>query len=165
MRRYGRFMKTKFRIAAGFLFAAWATTAHAQSTDDDTPYWASVRVGEVNMRVGPAETYRIVWTYHRPQLPMKVLRRNEGWRLVEDPDGERGWLLARFLSRERTGIVKGKGLAEMRAQGAADSRLLWRVEPGVVGKLGDCSEGWCRFDIKGRTGYLPENRLWGSGAP
>lgn len=158
-------MKTSIRIAAAFLFAAWTAPAHAQSTDDEIPYWASVRVGEVNMRVGPAETYRIAWIYHRPQLPMKVLRRNEGWRLVEDPDGERGWLLARFLSRERTAIVKGKGLTDMRAQGAADSQLLWRVEPGVVAKLGDCAGGWCRVEIHGRSGYLPETRLWGVGQP
>jgi len=46
------------------------------------------------MRVGPGEDYRINWVYHRAHLPVKVLRVMEGWRLIEDPDGARGWVLA-----------------------------------------------------------------------
>ena len=37
-----------------------------------------------------------------PGLPMKVLRMIGGWRLVEDIDGARGWMLAQFLTRTRT---------------------------------------------------------------
>jgi SH3-like domain-containing protein len=77
-----------------------AVAAPARAADnEDVPYWASLRANEVNLRVGPAETYRIAWVYRREGLPMKVLRRMDGWRLVEDPDGARGWMLARFLTR------------------------------------------------------------------
>ena len=37
-----------------------AVPALAQDTAE-TPYWASLRVSEVNMRVGPGEDYRILW--------------------------------------------------------------------------------------------------------
>ncbi len=129
------------------------------------PYWASIRVSEVNMRVGPAESYRIDWVYRRAGLPMKVVRRQEGWRLVEDPDGTSGWILARFLSRERTALVVGMGPAEMRAEGRPGAPLRWRLEPGVTGKLDDCDAGWCQFDVGGRKGYVREDRLWGAGEP
>ena len=33
----------------------------------------------------------------------------------EDPDGERGWIVARLLNPKRGAIVIGDGLAEMRA--------------------------------------------------
>lgn len=154
-------MKTFRLIIAGLALLA----APAAAQDAKTPYWASIRAGEVNMRAGPGEDYRIDWVYRRPQLPVKVLRLMEGWRLVEDPDGARGWMLARFLTRQRSAYVKGEGLADMRDKGAADARLLWRVQPGVVALLDDCGEGWCAVRIGERTGYIRQNRLWGAGEP
>lgn len=153
---------TKYRLLLAGL-ALLAAPATAQDTK--TPYWASIRAGEVNMRAGPGEDYRIDWVYRRPQLPVKVLRMMEGWRLVEDPDGARGWMLARFLTRQRSAYIHGKGLADMREKGASDARLLWRVEPGVVALLDDCGEGWCAVRIGERAGYVRQERLWGAGEP
>jgi SH3-like domain-containing protein len=136
-----------------------------QAQTADVPYWAALRADEVNMRVGPAEDYRIGWIYKRKQLPVKVLRIKDGWRLVEDPEGARGWILARFLTRDRGAIVRGQGAAEMREKGEAGGRLLWRLSAGVTGKLGDCAAGWCKFDTGGRAGFVRQDRLWGAGAP
>lgn len=153
------------RLLIPLIAATCGLAAPAAAQDAEVPYWASIRASEVNMRVGPGEDYRINWTYRRPHLPVKVLRMMEGWRLVQDPDGARGWMLARFLTRERGAIVKGKGLAELREAGQDDSRLLWKLEPGVVGKLGDCKAGWCRFEVAGHVGHVREDRVWGAGAP
>lgn len=143
-------------------FAAFALARPAIADTSDVPYWASIRASEVNMRVGPGEDYRILWVYHREHLPLRVLRTLEGWRLVRDPDGAQGWVLARFLSREKSAIVSGKELADMREKGDPSARLLWRVEPGVVGKVGDCANGWCSFAVDQRTGFVPQSRLWGA---
>jgi SH3-like domain-containing protein len=139
--------------------------APAGAANDSVPYWASIRVDEVNMHVGPSEDYRINWVYRRVQLPLKVVRLKEGWRLVEDPGGARGWVLAQFLSRSRGAIVVGQGLTEMYEQASPGSKLLWRLEPGVVGKLGDCTAGWCRLELDRRAGFVAQDRLWGAGAP
>jgi SH3-like domain-containing protein len=135
------------------------------AADREVPYWASIRSNEVNMRVGPARDYRVAWVYRRAQLPLKVVRLKEGWRLVQDPDGERGWMLAQFLSPERSALVTGKGLAEMRAGEGGGGRVLWRLEPGVVGKLGECAAGWCQLDAAGHVGFVRQDRLWGAGEP
>ncbi|MBO9499635.1 MAG: hypothetical protein J7496_15025 [Novosphingobium sp.] len=131
----------------------------------DTPYWASLRSNEVNMRVGPSEDYQISWLYHRQGLPVKVVRLREGWRLVRDPDGAQGWILARLLNPARTAIVTGKGLAAIRDGRSEGAKLLWNAEPGVIGKLGDCDDGWCKFDAAGHKGYVKQSRLWGAGEP
>lgn len=144
---------------------AVSAAAPASAQEREVPYWATIRVDELNMRVGPSETYRISWVYRRKQLPLKVLRLKEGWRLVEDPDGVRGWVVARFLVPGYTAIVRGSGLADMRDRPDENGRLLWRLEPGVVGGLGECAQGWCRFDASGRAGYVPQDRLWGAGKP
>ena len=137
----------------------------ASAQDREVPYWATLRAEEVNMRVGPSAAYPIDWVYRRPGLPVKVLRVNQGWRLVEDPDGERGWIVARLLDPDRGAIVLGDTLAEMRAAPEAGAKVLWRAEPGVVGALGDCEADWCELDVAGREGWVRAERLWGAGEP
>ena len=149
-----------FLILPGFGLAA-----PAAGQDRDVPYWATLRAEEVNMRVGPSEEFPIEWVYRRPGLPVKVVRLNEGWRLVEDPDGERGWIVARLLDPDRGAIVVGEGLAELRAAPDASAAVRWRAEPGVVGALGDCEAGWCKLDTGGREGWIRAERLWGAGEP
>ena len=151
--------------------AGMAATPAVAEPDASVPYWASLRGRDANLRVGPGEDYRFTWRYHRENLPLKVLRVMEGWRLVQDPDGTRGWMLARFLKRERGAIVRSPAgsapgwVADMREKGDPGARLLWRLEPGVTGLLGDCAAGWCAFDVAGLKGFVAANAVWGAGAP
>jgi SH3-like domain-containing protein len=131
----------------------------------ETPYWATIRASELNMRVGPGGDYPIAWVYRRPGLPVKVLRVKDGWRMIEDPDGERGWVVARLLAPERGAYVIGDAPAPMRAEADGSAPLRWRLEPGVAGRLGDCREGWCRLDVEEYGGWVPQERLWGAGTP
>ncbi|GAA4768090.1 SH3 domain-containing protein [Novosphingobium ginsenosidimutans] len=156
-------MFTRVHLLTALTLLSLAAPAAAQETK--VPYWASIRSEEVNMRVGPAEEYQIAWVYRRPQLPLKVLRMKDGWRLVQDPDGAKGWMNQRFLTRQRTGYVVGKEPADMRQAGEAGAKLLWRIAPGNVGLLGDCDAGWCQFELGKRKGYVEQARLWGAGEP
>lgn len=144
---------------------ALVTAVPAAAQDRETPYWASLRSEEVNMRVGPSENYPVDWVYKRKGLPLKVVRVMQGWRLVVDPDGTQGWVFAALLSPERTALVVGEDLAPIRAEPSATSELRWNAEPGVVGKLGDCESGWCEFDVAGRRGWIEAARIWGDGDP
>lgn len=150
-------------LFAAAIIALFASPLSAGDTK--TPYWTSTRAAEVNMRVGPGEDYRILWVYHRVHLPLKVLRIKESWWFVQDPDGAQGWVLGRLMTRTRGGFVNGKSPADMRAAPAADSKLLWRLAPGVVGTLGDCSNGWCELNLGERKGFVEQDRLWGAGEP
>lgn len=154
-----------FRRALVLTLLITGLAAPAAGQDREVPYWATLRATEVNMRVGPSEGYPIAWVYRRPGLPIKVLRVHQGWRLVQDPDGERGWVVGRFLDADRGAIVVGNGLAEMHEEPSGGSRVLWRAEPGVVGTLGNCEDGWCRLDVGGRKGWVRVERLWGAGEP
>ena len=137
--------------------------AGAAQAADDLPYWATLTAEKVNMRVGPARDYAIRWVYLRDGLPLKVVRLHEGWRLVEDPEGAQGWILARFLSRARGAMVVAKD-AEIREK-PGSGKLMWRVEPGVVGQLGDCKGGWCKLDVAGHKGWISQEAIWGDGNP
>ncbi len=137
----------------------------AAAQDRDVPYWASLASEEVNLRVGPSERYRIDWVYRRVGLPVKVLRLQQGWRLIEEPDGTRGWVFNQLLSLRRTAIVTGEGLTALRELPDGASALRWNVEPGVIGELGECEAEWCELVIDGRAGWIARSRIWGAGEP
>lgn len=156
-------MKRFFTLA----FASLAiSVAPAKAQDaDDLPYWASISAEEARMRAGAGEQFPIEWVYHRKGLPVKVVRFHQGWRLVEEPDGTRGWIFSSLLSRTRTAIVTGESDAAMRESGSSNADLRWNLEPGVIGELGGCSDNWCEFDVDGHRGWVQQDRLWGAGEP
>lgn len=150
---------------AALVSGALASPTAAQTRE--TPYWATIRDSAtvLNMRVGPSKDYKIAWVYRRPGLPVKVVRVLEGWRLIEDPHGDQGWVSAPLLSPARGIIVTGEEPAAIRASGANDADIRWRAAPGVVAKLERCEEGWCQIDVDGRRGWVRQGQLWGSGEP
>lgn len=150
---------TRLLFAGIALICALFTPVYAQ--ERDVPYWATIRASELNMRVGPSEDYRIDWVYRRPGLPVKVIRVMEGWRLIEDPDGDQGWVTARFLSPDRGAIVTGDAPTEMRSSPSSDGAIKWRLAPGVVGSLQNCASQWCELKVGKRRGWVLRTRLWG----
>ena len=147
----------------GAIVAALAVTAAsaALAQDRPTPYWASIASGEAMMRTGPARTYPGIWLYQRRDLPVRVLKRHESWRLIQDPDGERGWMLSTMLSDRRTAIVKGSEPRRIHEKADPNSRVRYLAEAGVVGRIGQCSNGWCRIEVGKRSGFIQVSDLWG----
>lgn len=113
------------------------------------------------MRVGPSLDYPSNWVYRRRDLPVKVVQVLGLWRKVEDPDGAQGWMHVRLLSDTPTAIVRVQNAA-MHEAARDQSRTLFRAERGVVGRLGDCSSGWCAFDVKGQHGFVKTSDIWGA---
>lgn len=135
-----------------------ASTAVA---DTKPPYWASVLAGEARMRTGPGRQFPASWLYQRSGLPVKVIAIYPSWRKVEDPDGTQGWMQANLLSPNRTGLVKGD-VRPLRDKPSLSAKVIFRAEPGVVGRISDCSNGWCKLDVKGRMGYIETSHIWGA---
>jgi SH3-like domain-containing protein len=42
------------------------------------------------------------------------------------------------------------------------ARVRYRAEPGVVGRISQCSSGWCRLDVGGREGFIRTEHIWGT---
>ncbi|WP_209347729.1 SH3 domain-containing protein [Pontixanthobacter sp. CEM42] len=154
----------KFRILPIIMVAALVSVP-GQAQKRETPYWATIDTSELNMRVGPSREYKIEWVYKRDGLPVKVVRVAEGWRLVRDSEGTEGWVSGNLLSANRGAVVVGEGVAAMRDAPADTGKLKWNAAVGVVGSLGNCSAGWCEFDVGGREGWIKQNRIWGAGEP
>ena len=149
------------RAFAALLLVAVAAPAAAQ--EKRPPYWASIASGEAMTRAGPGKTYPGVWLYKRRDLPIRVVRKYENWRLIEDPDGAKGWMLVSLLSDRRTAIVKPGDPRAVRADPNDGAKVRYLAEHGVVGRIDKCRSGWCRIAIGKRDGYIRTSDLWGVG--
>ncbi len=156
-------MTTLRTCLSALLLVGLALFGPPAAAQPDVPYWASIRAGVAKMRAGPGRQFPSTWIYRRADLPVKVIQRHDDWRKVEDPDGTQGWMLRTLLSDTRTAMVRT--LATVHDAPATSAHVNWRVEPGVVGRLGDCGRGWCRIDLKGRVGYIRDAAIWGAGEP
>ena len=152
------FMRLAIAIATSL--SLLAADALAQ-TKRAVPYWASIGASQARMRTGPARTYPATWLYQRADLPVRVVAIYKEWRKVQDPDGAEGWMQGNLLRDTRTAIVRAPEPIAMRDRPATGARLQWRAAPGVVGRLSQCANGWCRFDVKGQVGYVEMAGLWG----
>ncbi|MDB5699128.1 MAG: hypothetical protein JWN69_1932 [Alphaproteobacteria bacterium] len=126
-----------------------------------TPYWASIAASEAMMRSGPGRNYPAAWQYRRADLPIKVIEVYPNWRKIQDPDGTTGWMLVNLLSETRTALVTGEEPQPVRENPDVTSKIRYLAQPGVVGRLTDCANDWCRIDIKGRRGYISTAHIWG----
>jgi len=151
---------TSRQILTAAALMAVVGPAAAQSDPVPLPYWASINVDEARMRKGPSPDVPVIWEYRRKDLPVKVVARFETWRKIEDPDGAQGWMAARLLSRTRTAIVTGE-IRPLREDASVSAGVAYRAEPGVVGRITDCKDGWCLFDVKGRKGWIQTDHIWG----
>ena len=71
--------------------------------------------------------------------------------------------IASQLSPKLGAMVVGEGNAPLREEASNVAAVRWRAEPGVVGDLVRCREGFCEIDVGGRSGWVPQERLWGAG--
>ena len=138
--------------------------APALAQDKQPPYWASIASGEAMTRTGPAKTYPGIWLYKRRDLPVRVVKKYEHWRLIEDQDGARGWMLVTLLSDRRTAVVKKGEPRSIHSEANEGARVRYMAEPGVVGRIDHCAGGWCHIEIGRREGYIRTSDLWGVGA-
>ena len=151
-------------FARGFVAAfPILAAAPASAQDKQPPYWASIASGEAMTRTGPGKNYPGVWLYQRRDLPIRVVKKYENWRLIEDPDGDRGWMLVTLLSDRRTAIVKTGDPRPVRAEPNDGARVRYLAEQGAVARIAKCKAGWCDVEFGKREGYIRMADLWGVG--
>ena len=146
-------------LIAALLIAA--TAAPAAGQDKTPPYWASIASGEAMMRTGPGRNYPGIWLYTRRDLPIRVVKTYPNWRMIEDPDGAKGWMLVTLLSDRRTAIVKPGAPRDIHEAASDSSAVRYRAEPGVVGRIDKCRDSWCHIAIDKREGWIHTGDIWG----
>ena len=131
-------------------------------TGQPLPRFAALRADEVYMRVGPGKRYPIDWVYKRRDLPVRIEREFEEWRLVRDQENTKGWVHQATLAPRRTGVVIG-GERMMRSDGRDDAAPVARLKPGVIVRLRSCeaTSDWCQTQVQDYRGWMKRSEIWG----
>jgi SH3-like domain-containing protein len=125
------------------------------------PRFASLASSDVNVRTGPSMDHPIRWAYRRAGLPVQIVEESELWRHILDPDGETGWAHSSLLSIQRTVMVLGPDIRELRRTAGLEGRVVARLEPGVIGAFDRCDGDWCRIEVDNEVGWIPRSAIWG----
>lgn len=125
------------------------------------PRFVSLSASEANLRTGPSEQYPILWVYVRRGTPLEVTAEYGAWRRVRDVDGSVGWMHSALLSGTRTALLTGT-IRTLYSEPSVTSASILRAEAGVLGTIETCVNGWCRLNVHGRTGWLPQEHFWGT---
>ncbi|MBM3523934.1 MAG: hypothetical protein FJX57_13340 [Alphaproteobacteria bacterium] len=154
------------RFVLAFLLLAFFGILHADAQTRAgrdggfAPHYQSLKSETVHLRVGPGTQHPIDWVLQRRHLPVRVIAEAETWRRIVDSTGTVGWVHQQTLSSRRYAIVTGD-TRTLRRAAQADSAGVARLEPGVIGRLFECRDGWCRIEAGGFRGWLPRGELWG----
>jgi SH3-like domain-containing protein len=161
-------MRHAKRALFAVIFAAAAGSAQAENVGSASglplPRFVSLKADKVNMHIGPAKTYEVKWLYQRAGLPVEVTAEFENWRRIRDADGAEGWVYHSLLSGRRTGLVTSKlkdELVPVYDKADVESAVVAKLEPGVVGSVKRCADGWCSISGRGFEGMIQQIRLWG----
>jgi SH3-like domain-containing protein len=127
------------------------------------PRFVSLRSDEVYLRAGPGTRYPIEWVYKRRDMPVEILREFDVWRLVEAPDGIKGWMHQATLSGRRSFVVNGAD-ATLRHDPQEAAAPVAILKQGVIGRLRSCvaNSDWCQVQVGDYRGYLQRSQLWGT---
>ncbi len=126
------------------------------------PRFVALRADEVYMRIGPGKRYPIEWVYKRRDLPVRIEREFEEWRLVRDQENTKGWVHQATLAPRRTGIVVG-GEQVLRRDARDDAESVARLKPGVIVRLRACdaASDWCQAQLQDYRGWIKRSEVWG----
>ncbi len=144
--------------------AAVAQEARIGHSGLPVPRFVNLKYDKTNGRMGPSRNeYQVRYIYQRRHLPVKVVAetRDDVWRQVEDPDGIRSWVhRSQLVSADVAMILTEQGTL-LRKSPAYDARVRAKLQKGVLVRLDECEQGWCRVKAGKLKGWIQKDTLWG----
>jgi SH3-like domain-containing protein len=124
-------------------------------------YFASVKSGEVNARIGPNIRYPIKWIFVKKNEPVEVIASFDQWKKIRDFRGDEGWISSKMLSNKRYVIIIGTKNVYLYKKSDKSTKVLAYIEPETRLKLIECSNELCMVEVNKIKGWIDRKNLWG----
>lgn len=119
----------------------------------------AVKASKANLRSGPGAEHAVIWQAEQ-YYPLKVIERKGPWCLVEDFEGDRGWLHESLLGKLET-VVAARDGCNLRAGPGTDHPVVLVVDAGVPFKVLERRGQWLRVQhADGETGWIAGSLVW-----
>ena len=123
-----------------------------------TPKYASIKKEKAYSRHNASFDAPLEWIYQKKNLPILIIRERDNWREIRDIDGDISWMHVSMISNKRTFINKeDQNLLKYKNNNIVNVI----VKKGVVGKIINCDEIFCKVKIKNYKGWVEKKYLWG----
>jgi len=90
--------------------------------------WLSLKYDKTYLRSGPSRQNKVLWTYKKKGLPIKVIRKKGDWYEVEMPERITGWVSSTQISFKRRVLVISDELIDIRRKEQRTSKVIAKVE-------------------------------------
>lgn len=159
-------MKVFLPVFATLLTVFCFRLAFAQDTGKSglaLPRMVSVKSDNVNARTGPGTKYPIEWVYKQKGAPLEIINEFELWRQVKDWEGSVSWIHKTRLTGRRFVKVITPGENNIYNNSKYDSKVIAKVEDGVVGEIKKCPKGnaFCLIKFDTIEGWIAKKNLFG----
>jgi len=119
----------------------------------------SVKANIANIRAEPDTNAAVIWQVERYH-PLNVLKKQDGWYLFEDFEGDRGWIHKTLLTDVDAVIVK-KNNCNVRSGPGTDNEIRFTVDKGVPFKVVKKKGKWINIvHADGDKGWIYESLVW-----
>ena len=123
-----------------------------------TPKYASIKKEKAYSRHNASFDAPLEWIYQKKNLPILIIRERDNWREIIDIDGDISWMHVSMISNKRTFINReDQNLLKYKNNNIVNVI----VKKGVVGKIINCDEIFCKVKIKNYKGWVEKKYLWG----
>ena len=123
-----------------------------------TPKYASIKKEKAYSRHNASFDAPLEWIYQKKNLPILIIRERDNWREIRDIDGDISWMHVSMISNKRTFINReDQNLLKYKNNNIVNAI----VKKGVVGKIINCDEIFCKVKIKNYKGWVEKKYLWG----
>ncbi|MGV1099611.1 SH3 domain-containing protein [Thiovibrio sp. JS02] len=121
--------------------------------------YVSVLKDGVNVRSGPDTNKEVLWELFKG-FPLQVVSRKGKWAQVVDFEGDKGWVFAPLLAKEKTLVVKSDTV-NMRVGPGLNYEIVATVKYGVVFTPLEKDGEWVKVQHEdGTSGWISAKLLW-----
>ena len=155
-------MRSLFLIMFAFFLSFQAAEAYGKEVLP-LPRMASLRSNYINGRAGPGEKYPIEWIYKQKGAPVEIVNEFDVWRKVKDWEGSESWVHETRLNGRRFVKVIVPGENNIYNSDKYHSKVIAKVEDGVIGEIKECRKGsdFCLIKFDTIEGWVPRKILFG----
>ncbi len=138
----------------GFLVFFSTSAAFAES-------FQCITKPKANFREKPSKESQIVMTLeHSVYYPVLVKKTKKKWLLVQDFEGDGGWILSSYV--EKLPCVVVKDWANVRSKAGTKGKQRWKAQKAEAFKVIGSAPNWVEVeDYVGNSGWIYKPLLWG----